>query len=234
MSVALEQAVFRSLASYRLFPRNELFDGSSPDFEQLYADRLTAATGDPAAFIRLYSTRRASRVPSQEETEQQQRVALMRLDRVCRAANTTELEAHADASLQAAIQVCKLLDAITPRWRSAMLAGETLVVTNSGLVTGMASWLEGMADSEFDTLLRALSIKQSSDKENYTRCKMIAAMRRAESAASTEIPEKVRRPGRCATDMLDNLLRKTFGIKLADPKHSKKGERNIDASLFSV
>ena len=51
MSVALEHTVFKSLKAHRLFKRHELFDGSTPELEQLYVSRLETATCEPMAFL---------------------------------------------------------------------------------------------------------------------------------------------------------------------------------------
>ena len=135
----------------------------------------------------------------------------------------------------AATEVSKLMDRIAPRWRDAILADESLSVTNASLRGHIASWLQDMTDQTYIKMMRELGIQLKSDKGCHTRSKLMNIMSTEEGSDGSDdsrAGSKATRPGRAATELLNNMLSKAFGIELASPKKSAKGKRNIDASLY--
>ncbi len=68
------------------------------------------------------------------------------------------------------------MDRIAPRWREAILADETLSVTNASLRGHLASWLQGMTDQTYIKMTRELGIQLKSDKGCHTRSKLMNIM----------------------------------------------------------
>ena len=142
----------------------------------------------------------------------------------------------------AVVEVSKLMDRVAPNWREAITTDETLSVTNASLRGHLASWLQGMSDETYVAMMRKLGIELKSDRDNHTRSKLIKILSTEDGsegsddsrAGATEGAEepKATRPGRTATEMLNNLLSKAFGIGLASTKKCAKGKRIIDASLY--
>lgn len=148
-------------------------------------------------------------------------------------------------------EVGKLLEALQPKWRDLLshtnaeggIDAEGAVVfpvSNKTLITKLIAWLSQMDNERYNDLMDTLDISMKrSDTAKHTRPSLIAALGGSsndavggESADGT--PDgSAKRPGRSATDVLEKLLFKAFGMSLAPPKQSKKGFRDVDMSLYA-
>ena len=144
-------------------------------------------------------------------------------------------------------EVGKLLETLQPKWRDLLshtpvdVEGPTVFpVSNKTLITKLMAWLSQMDNEKYNDLMDTLDISMKrSDTAKHTRGSLIVALggsiNDSEAGQSTDGTPggSAKRPGRTATDLLEKLLTKAFGMSLAPPKQSKKGFRDVDMSLYA-
>ena len=154
------------------------------------------------------------------------------------------------------IEVGELLDQLDPQWRVSMVSGVVegalvLPISNKALLVKLVAWLQGMSNDKYADVMGALGIELRSDSNNFTRASMLAALSdggggsggggsggrgsggRGSSGGSGSKPKANTRPGRTATEFLETLITRAFGMCLVPPALSKKGYRNIDPRLYT-